>query len=337
MRNLVAIATVVMLIVGIYFLQDLPQNRSGVQEVGAPPRATGNESNPDAATTDWLSDRPDAQPPEPIDARSSANAVAVNWRPRPAGALDWNEYREQSYDELRTLAESGDAQAAVALARRLKLCDFFAGAAKTDAEIDAAIEEMRRSYKVPAYRDGVPEMMDFINHPDSLDSQIDNYEKYARTCSTVTLQQRDEWQDWANRALATGIADLPVQNLMLESMTEDDFLRFVSDIWNAGEPTALFSLSAIHHKAYWEAHDAAARTRAYAYDLASFMLMKDYYDEFDVPLDQRGLGTLEGDLVDQRRRMHAYEVREAEKLAREIIEKNPNCCLAWPGYVIDIE
>ncbi len=330
MRYVLAIVIVFGLALGVYFLRTPEQDRFGVQDAGGQPQAAENTDQSDEAADNLETDGLNRD-----SGYASPASIAINWRPRPESALRWKDY-PKTYDELRALAEAGDGHAAAMLARLLRECNFV-GPPKTDAEIDAAIEEMRRTHKVTWYRDGVETIRDYNNRLESFDATIEKYEKTARKCSATTIEQRAEWENWAGLAMAMGSTDMLIHDMLYASMQRDDYSQLISDQWDAGDPTALFSLAEIHNRDYYQGENPSGQIWDYAYQRAILTLILDYYEEFDIPTDKDGLANFEEELSNQRRRMHAHEVREAEELAKEIIEKNQNCCLSWPGYIIDSE
>ena len=194
---------------------------------------------------------------------------------------------------------------------------------------------MRRTHKVPTYWGGYATVTDFNNNLDSLEPNIEIYVRLARKCSAVATEQRGEWKDWADRALALGITDVLLHGTLRDRMESEQYEQLMHDFWEAGEPTALFTLANIYRRAAYVASDPFGHIRAYAHDAAVLALMRDHYESTGVGLDETGLSGFEDHLAMQRQHMHAHEIDEAEQLAMDIIEKNDNCCLAWPGYLTD--
>lgn len=331
MRYFVATVVLLGLVLGIYLHKSSEQDIFGARNPENKQLAAQNTDQ-----LDVVADKLDADDPSLSIKETSPVSIPINWRQRTTSGLHWKEYPTKTYDELRALAESGDGQAAAFLADRLSNCRHLPPP-QSSAEIDAAVEEMRRTHMVPRYWNGVETMMDFNNSLESLDDQVELYQTRARRCSTVTTEQRAEWQDWVDRAIAMGSTDLLSHNLLYDSMEKDDYMQLISDLWDAGEPTALFSLAGVDAIAAWQDHDVSRNVRSYAYERAILTLLRDYYEAFDIPHEENAFVGLETDLANQRQHMHAYEIREAERLAKEIIEKNRNCCLTWPGYIVDFE
>ena len=274
----------------------------------------------------------------PIGADQSVEAdsdsVRVNWRVRQETSKDWSDYPD-TYEGLRALAEAGDGIAAALLANRLARCNS-APPPQSNGEIDAAIDEMRRTHLVPNYRDGVKTIRDFNNHPESLDSNIEIYEDRARKCGSINLSQRAEWEKWLDYALAMDGNMVIILDLLYASLDEDVYSQLLNDMWNSGDPMALLPLSALYSRDYHLGlnPEPTSLTRYYAYQQAMLTLILDYHEEFDIPLrESSAANSIENELSYIRRQMHAHAIREAEELAIEIIERNRNCCLVLPDYL----
>ncbi len=330
-----AILIVFGLALGIYLLPGPEQDRFGSQDDSSQAlTAEFTDQSNEPEDTDNLETHGSDFPAE----ESSPIALNIDWRQRPEPPLDWREYSTKTYAELRALAEAGNGHAAAMLAYGLGNCSYQPPPQSSD-EIAAAAAEMRRTHLVPVYRDGVIDrMMDFNNSLESLDSQIDRYEKSAKRCSAFTVRQRAEWEYWTNIALVIGGPVFGfLHNNLQTSMDKDDYSQLMSDLWDAGDPTALFVLGGINKRAAWQDYDTLGQIRGYAYDLAILTLLIEFESEFGIPPNNQSLDARAKDLLSQRSRMHEHEIREAEKLAKEIIESNDSCCLTWPDYFFDNE
>lgn len=317
------------LALGIFLFRDSTHEELGPGDNVILPQQVEKGVHPDEADG---ADRPvSSESGQPLDGTSS-DPVTVVWRPRPKSALHWSEYQGKTYDELRALADAGDGRATAWLAATLAQCSNFPPP-QSDAEIETAVEEMRRTHLVPKYANGVATMQDFNNHLDSLEANIEVYEIRARRCSTVPAEYRTGWEDWANRALSVGNMDDLAHGLLYGSMEKNDYVQLLNDLWDSGEPTALVSLSSINLLDYHEGTNPNGQVRQLAYQLAALRLLHDYSRKFEISNnDDEFAKTLSDEIWHLRGQMRPYEIEEAKDLAEEIIGENQNCCLVWPEH-----
>ena len=334
MRSVLTIVLIAGLLSAVYLLRVFDADKLASQNESSLPTVAEDAGQSDAKQgldsqelIESAQERDAAPPPSP----------AAVWRPRPETALHWTEYQAKSYMDLRSLAEAGDGRAAAWLAALLAQCRNLPPP-QTSAEVDASIDEIRRTHLVPTYSNGVATMQDFNNHLDSLEANIEVYETRARTCSGVPADHRVEWDDWAQRAVSTSHMDDLAHTLLAESMEKDDYVQLLSDLWKSGEPTALVSLSAVNLLDYHKGTNPHGQIHQFAYQLAALNLLRDYYDEFDISPNSNGLAEiLSDDIQHLRGQMRQNEIREAEELAEELIEENQNCCLIWPVHFFEDE
>ncbi len=257
----------------------------------------------------------------------ASDSIDIQWRPRPSTALDWRDY-PSTYDELRALAEAGDGHAAARLASLLWTCNQLPPP-QTAAEIDAAVDEIRRTRLLPIYSRGTEKVVDKNNSLESLEDNIEEYEARARRCSKVTVEQRAELDHWLDRGMAMGSADILLDRLS-SRFDREAYLQLLNDLWDSGDPIALFALAGRRYVDYLEGLDASGHVWAYAYELAITNLVRDFNGEHGIPAENSLVPHFEEALAERRRNMPAHEIHEAERIAGEIIENNDNCCLSWP-------
>lgn len=242
----------------------------------------------------------------------------IDWRPRPSEFLE--EYPE-TYDELRTLAEAGDAEAS----RRLYMLLWECGSApppQSDAEIAETVAEVRRTRQFPTYQDGILTMVDMSATPDALEGVIGHYEAIVRTCQDVSMAQRAEEPVWLEHTMQQGGA-APLLNHLLATMDAEAGFQLISDVWETGDPWALQSFAHWYGEAWRDGTDPSGRTKEYAYYLAFIELNAQEdpaasWDQMRNELDET-----------YRSQMHDHEIVEVENMVWEIIDDNPNCCMLF--------
>lgn len=331
-RIVLAIAIVLSLAPGIFLFRISEHEERGSIDNSSLPQKVDERVQPDGSDG---ADRPVLSESDQSPDGTSTDPVNVVWRARPKSALHGSEYQAKTYDELRALANAGDGRATDWLAAMLAQCNDFLPP-QSDAEIETAVAEMRRTHLVPKYTNGVATMQDFSNHLDSLAANIEVNAIRARRYSTVPAEHRADWEDWANRALSAGYMDDLTHSLLHGSMENNDYVQLLNDLWDSGEPTALISLSSIYLLDYHEGTNPNGQVRQLAYVLAALILLRDYSEEFDIP-DNESAKTLSDEIQYLRRQMRPYEIDEAEEMAEKIIDENQNCCLFWPRHFFKAE
>ena len=331
MRYFIATIVIIGVVLGVYLIH-VPAPESPLsQNDSSQPRHTEDENHFGAIDGNESDERlvptrdSNAAPP---------SSHETEWRRRPQSDHHWTEYLSIPYSELRALAEGGDVRAAAWLAALLAQCRNLPPP-QSSVEIDSAIEDMRRTHMVPRYTDDGVTVQDFNNALDSLEANIDVYEKRARTCSDVPTDYRAEWEQWASHAMLAGSMDDLTHGLLAHVMDSDDYLVLLNDLWESGEPTALFSLAARNFVDYHQGINPHGQIRYYAYLQVALTLLNDYYEQNDIsPNDQHLATTASGALRHLRRQMLPNEIRQAEKLADNLLEENRNCCLVWPDHLL---
>lgn len=333
MRNrmpyILAAVIAAMLVLGAYFF-DI--SGSGVEAPGSDQVARAAmqvsvdlEANDDGETGEAIGPDPDAITP-------LMHAGLVQWRKRPVEDGVWEDYLSIPYIELRRLAESGDSRAAAWLSHYLSNCRFFP-APQSDFEINAAVEEMRRTHLIPAYFDGGARMQDFNNYLDSLEANIEVYEQRAKACRHVPIEHRGEWEDWASRAFASGYTDDLVHTQFESDLDSADYTQMLNDLWVSGEPTALVSLWLASTREYIKGSAPHAQIESLAYLMTAQRLLKDYIAKLDVSPDASLMSSeLSRGIEHLRNVLLPGEIAEAEEISNRLIDENGNCCLAWPSH-----
>lgn len=263
--------------------------------------------------------------------------ASVEWRDRES--LSQDEY-PRTYAELRELAEAGDVEATRRLAALLRSCRR-AVLPMSEAEISAVVAEMRATYSYPMLRDGkfefLPSAAGELSHRMSaaefewfIDEWHSNVISSAMKCNDVTLAQRKEANHWRDVFEAQGGVSASWREAT-RGMDHDAKIAYVDNMWAMGDPYALAAYADLYSDHELQLIDPSARVKSYAYIYAFYEALietaKYHSDAERLAQLQKGLKHIRKNYSDV---LSEYELKEAHELARQVIERNVNCCVRLP-------
>jgi len=256
--------------------------------------------------------------------------ATAEWRNR-RGLSD--EVYPRTYAELRALAEKGDVEATRRLVGLVSSCEH-AALPMSEAELSEIVAEMRASYTLPKLTDGQFEFLsettgqltNYFESASEFDSFVDEWHSNTKTCTAVTLEQRQEADYWLGVLEAQGGGPVSTYKSM-QGMDHDEKIAYVDSMWATGDPYALAEYAQIYGDHELQLIDPSARVKSYAYIYAFYEAMIEtakYHSDADA------LARLRYSLKRIRKNysvlLSEYELREAHELTRQIIAANENCC-----------
>jgi len=256
--------------------------------------------------------------------------ASVEWRNQWSGDI---QLYPRTYSELRALAEKGDVEAMRRLVGFLNKCEY-AALPMSEAELSVIVAEMRASYSLPKLSEGrfefLPEatgqLGNLFGSEAEFNSFVDGWVSNTKTCTSVSMKQRNEVGHWLGLLEAHG--QEPVSSRRSKrNMSSDEWKAHVDSLWAGGDPYALAEYAEIFSDHELQLIDPSARVKAYAYIYAFYEALIEAAKHHS---DADGLARLRHSLKRIRENhsdlLSEYELREAHELARQIILANENCC-----------
>lgn len=274
----------------------------------------------------------DELPARRLNASSDDDGLfaSVEWRNQWSGDI---QLYPRTYSELRALAEKGDVEAMRRLVGLLNKCEY-AALPMSEAELSVIVAEMRASYSLPRLSEGrfefLPEatgqLGNLFGSEAEFNSFVDGWVSNTKTCTAVTMKQRNEVGHWLGLLEAHG--QEPVSSRKsTRHMSSDERIAHVDSLWAGGDPYALAEYAEIFSDHELQLIDPSARVKAYAYIYAFYEALIETAKHHS---DAEGLARLRYSQKQIRENYSAllseYELREAHELARQKIIANENCC-----------
>jgi hypothetical protein len=275
----------------------------------------------------------DELPARQLDASSDDDGLfaSVDWRNRWSGDI---QLYPRTFLELHALAENGDVEAMRRLVGLLQKCEN-AALPMSEAELSVVVAEMRASYSLPKLSEGrfefLPEaagqLGNLFSSEAEFNSFVDEWVSNTKTCTSITMKQRNEVGHWLGLLEAHG--EVPVTSRKsMRHMSSEERLAHVDSQWASGDPYALAEYAEIYSDDELQLIDPTARMKAYAYISAFYEALIETAKHHS---DADGLARLRYSLRRIRENYSAllseHEFREAHELARQIILANENCCM----------
>ena len=280
-------------------------------------------------------------PVRPSNASSGDDGLfaSVDWRNRWPGEI---QLYPRTYSELRALAEKGDVEALRRLVGLLNQCEY-AALPMSDAELSVMVAEMRATYSLPNLREGRLEFLpettgrlgNLFGSEAEFNSFVDEWVSNTKTCTSVTMKQRNEVGHWLE-LLEAHDQEPASPRISAQDMSRDERIARADRLWARGDPHALATYADIFSDYELQLTDPSARVKAYAYIYAFYeaMIATAKYHS-----DAEGLARLQYSLE----RIHEshsgllseHELREAHELARQTITTNENCCIRLSPRLYD--
>ncbi len=320
-RLIVAALAIAAAGVATYFLADGRYGDSVAFQRQNNPTLVTEKPWPNSGVEDRVSPTP-AQ----IETNEFLEHLAVQLR--PMRRIDASNYPVEDYDALKELALKGDSDAAFLLAQWLESCQQ-APPPESEKDLEKAINDIEQTHSVRSYREGKLQHGQLKNPTQEQIALAQEVQRRQfKSCNAVSLARRDEADTWLDLAESNGSYEARMRRAASGRLPADESVRVLSELWQAGDPAALLSLSKIYRDEYNSGGWPDAEPKSVGAELAflitqeALMLEAELSDKTSNHLERVNAA------VSHRLSMLVpYKREEAYEFARELLASNQNCCV----------
>lgn len=226
----------------------------------------------------------------------------------------------ESYDALVEAANNGDIPSARYIGDRLRHCQ---NAFSDRASLDNAISVLKDK-RIVTYPPGSWREDEVLSSSADLTPLIAGLERRFGACEGISNDQKRNASLWSSRAAAEGDY-FATRDLISADRNSKRSLELWQELLDAGYSMPFQEMAAYFFRQSNSTDGRPDYFQSYAHLFAHSKLKETsfaYKNGFDKVYDHEGLIAL-GDLLSAQERM------QAEELAADMIENNPNCCIVW--------
>jgi hypothetical protein len=254
--------------------------------------------------------------------RIDADLSGIRWRPMH-NYLDDNTY-PKDFEKLKALAESGDGNAAYALATTLDICHKSGPPPMTADEFAEEIRMIREDHQVPRYENGERTVVDIAQTNMPSEAAVSIATHLYEECKNMPMQYRDDADSWMVFAADNGSQAAKSMLAWQRSLLGDPSGYLA--LWEEGYAPALSSISGFYDQQYRSKADPGGLVESFAYWLA-FREMHYASRQAAGPGMQPFFGGIEEATHRRSNELMPWQIAEARDIAAEILRSRPyQCC-----------
>ena len=258
----------------------------------------------------------------------------------PAGTSVVRKFRERTrdespidivglgYDDLESMAVAGNADAAMVLFKRMRLCRS-ALPPISEKEFQSYLDRMHSTYEVPLLRNNEI-VYAYISNPteERIVATADMFVRQYHACNDIPMENRGRAEEWLKTAINNGADSLSAKIEFSRTLSGEERENLVLEIWRAGEPLSLLELGAAKKQAFENGGNPSDLVESAGYYAAFVQLAAEAVSQnSELPHLQEAYNTYRRLLDSEFSSLFPAQRQEAEKFAFALLNENDNCCV----------